>query len=65
MTSYQLDPIDYLKGGRNILKSLVGPGLRFELSISLLVWDATHRRLVVTDVSGQPVGSIFKGKAVQ
>jgi hypothetical protein len=30
-----------------------------------LFWDFTQRRLsLVTDVSGQPIGSIFKGQAV-
>jgi hypothetical protein len=28
-----------------------------------LFWDVTQRILVVTDVSGQPVGPIFKGQA--
>ena len=27
--------------------------------------DVTRRRLVVTEVSGQPIGPIFKGQAVQ
>jgi hypothetical protein len=27
--------------------------------------DVTQRRLVVTDVSGQPIGPILKGQAVQ
>jgi hypothetical protein len=27
--------------------------------------DVTQRRLVVTDVSGQPIGPSFKGKAVK
>ena len=30
-----------------------------------LFWDVTQRRLVVIDVSGQSVGPIFKGQAVQ
>jgi hypothetical protein len=30
-----------------------------------LFWDITHRRVVVTDVSGRPVGPIFKQPAVQ
>jgi hypothetical protein len=29
-----------------------------------LFWDATHRALIVTELSGQPLGSIFKGQAV-
>jgi len=29
------------------------------------LWDVTQRGLVVTDVSGQPIGFIFKGQAVQ
>jgi len=32
---------------------------------SLLVWDVMQCRLVVTDVLGQPVGSIFKVQGVQ
>ena len=31
----------------------------------LLFWDVTQRLLVVTDVSGQPIGLICKGHAVQ
>jgi len=27
-------------------------------------WDVTKRRMVVTGVSGQPIGPIFKGQAV-
>jgi hypothetical protein len=30
------------------------------LDIDSFFWDVTHRRLVITDVSGQPIGSIFK-----
>ena len=30
---------------------------------SSLFWDIMHRRLVITDVSGQPLGPIFKGQA--
>ena len=30
-----------------------------------LFWDVTQRRLIVTDVLGQPVGRIFKVRAVQ
>ena len=30
-----------------------------------LFWDVTQRRMVVTDVTGQHIGPIFKGKAVQ
>ena len=26
-----------------------------------LLWDATQRRLIVNDVSGQPIGPTFKG----
>jgi len=26
-----------------------------------LFWDVTQRRMVVTDVSGQPIAPIFKG----
>jgi hypothetical protein len=29
---------------------------------SSLFWDVTQRLLVVTDVSGQPIGPIFKGQ---
>jgi hypothetical protein len=29
-----------------------------------LFWDVTHRILVVTDVSVQPIGPIFKGRAI-
>jgi hypothetical protein len=32
---------------------------------SSIFWDATLRRLVVTDVSGQPISPTFKGQAVQ
>ena len=32
---------------------------------SSLVWGVTQRRLVVTDVSGQPTGPILKDQAVQ
>ena len=32
---------------------------------SSLFRDITQHRLVVTDVSGQPIGPIFNGKAVQ
>jgi hypothetical protein len=31
---------------------------------SSLFWDVTRRRLVVTDVSGQPIDPIFKAQAV-
>jgi hypothetical protein len=30
---------------------------------SSLFWDVTQRWLLVTDVSGQPIGSVFKGRA--
>jgi len=30
---------------------------------SLFFWDVKQRRLVVTDVSGQRIGPIFKGQA--
>jgi hypothetical protein len=30
-----------------------------------LFWDVTQRRLVVTDVSGQPIGPIFERHSVQ
>ena len=33
--------------------------------ISSLFWDVMQRRLVVTDVSGQPIGPIFKSQSVQ
>jgi len=32
---------------------------------SSLFWHVTQRRLVVTDVSGQPIGPIFNGQAVR
>jgi hypothetical protein len=32
---------------------------------SSLIWDVTQRRVIFTDVSGKPIGPIFKGKAVQ
>jgi hypothetical protein len=32
---------------------------------SCLLWDVTKRWLVVTDVSGQLIGSIFKGLGFQ
>jgi len=32
---------------------------------SSLFWDVTQRRLVVTDVSGQPIGRVLEGEAVQ
>jgi hypothetical protein len=32
---------------------------------SSLFWDVTQRGLIVTDVSGQPLGPIFKDPAVQ
>jgi hypothetical protein len=32
---------------------------------SSLFWDVTQRRLIVADVSGQPIGPIFNGQAVQ
>jgi len=33
---------------------------------SSLFWDVTHRRLwLVTEVSGQPTGPVFRGQAVQ
>jgi len=32
---------------------------------SLVFWDVAQRGLVVTDVSGHPMGSVFKDKAVQ
>ena len=28
---------------------------------SSLFWDVTQRKLLLTDVSGQPVGPVFKG----
>jgi len=31
---------------------------------SSLFWDVTQRTLVVTDVSGQPIGTIFKAQAI-
>jgi hypothetical protein len=30
-----------------------------------LFWDVTQRRLIVTDVLGQPMGPIFKSQAVK
>ena len=33
------------------------------LERSSLFWDVTHRILVVTDVSVEPIGPIFKGRA--
>jgi hypothetical protein len=30
-----------------------------------LFWDVTQRRLIVTEISGQPTGSLFKGQGVQ
>ena len=27
-------------------------------------WDFMHRRMVITDVSGQPISPVFKGQAV-
>ena len=33
--------------------------------MSSLFWDVTRRWLVVTDVSGQPIGPTFKGRAVR
>jgi hypothetical protein len=30
-----------------------------------LFWDVTQRKLVLTDVSEQPIGPIFKGQAVE
>jgi hypothetical protein len=30
---------------------------------SSLIWDVTQRRLVVTDVSGQPIGAKVKGQS--
>jgi len=33
--------------------------------MSLHCWGTAHRRIVVTDVSGQPIRPIFKGHAVQ
>jgi hypothetical protein len=35
------------------------------LMIYSLFWDGKQRKLVVTDVSGQPIGPIFKGQSVQ
>ena len=32
---------------------------------SSLLWDVTQRRLVVTDVSGQPIGPNVKGQTAQ
>jgi hypothetical protein len=32
---------------------------------SSLFWEGTQRSLVVIDVSGQPIGPVFKGQAVQ
>jgi hypothetical protein len=32
---------------------------------SSLFWDVTQHKLVVTDVSGQPVGPVFRGQVVQ
>jgi hypothetical protein len=28
-------------------------------------WDVTQRKLVVTDISGQPIGPVFKGQTAQ
>jgi hypothetical protein len=35
-----------------------------QIMISSLFWDVTQRRLLVTDVSVQCIGSIFSGQAV-
>jgi hypothetical protein len=32
---------------------------------SSLFWDITQRRVVLTDVLGQPIGPILKGKEIQ
>jgi len=32
---------------------------------SSFFWDVTQRELVCTDVSGQPIGLIFKGEGVE
>ena len=32
---------------------------------SSLLWDVTHRRLVVTDVSGQRIGPILDGMTLE
>jgi hypothetical protein len=32
---------------------------------STLLWDVMQRRFVVADVSGQPIGPMFDGQAVQ
>ena len=31
---------------------------------SSLFWDVTQLRMIVTDISGQPTGPIFKGQAL-
>jgi hypothetical protein len=38
---------------------------RFRAFRSSPFWDITQSRLVVTDVSGQPIGPILKNQAVQ
>jgi hypothetical protein len=40
-------------------------GLTRHYSRASLVWDLTQSRLEVTDVSRQPIGSIFKSQAVR
>jgi hypothetical protein len=37
-------------------------GLRFLCVRCLLFWDVTQHRLVVTDISGQPLSAIFRVK---
>jgi hypothetical protein len=43
--------------------------VEFEASVAVymtssLFWDVTQSILVLTDASGQPIGPIFKGKAI-
>ena len=33
-----------------------------QFKLDLLFWDVTQHRLVLTDVSGQPIGPIFSGQ---
>jgi len=37
----------------------------FRRSVNETFWDLTQRRLVAKDVSGQPIGPIFKSQTVK
>jgi hypothetical protein len=45
--------------------STVASGFPSGINESTIFWDFTQGRLVIADVSGHPIGSIFKGQAVE